>query len=119
LIRYLVKYLLEGDQSTNRPSCHQLPARYGRCLMVDLTIVIWNRAAGTSITTYRAVSTSIITNHVVDTPIIASHVVGMSIIPDGSIPSRSVGTSIASWISADGASGAPNSHHWVYMRWNA
>ena len=52
----------------------------------------------------------IITNHVAETLIIA---LSMSIIPDGSIiPSRAVGTPIASWISADGANGVPNSHHW-------
>ena len=99
--------LLEGEQSENRPSRHPL---YRCCLIVDLIIVICNRVAGASITTYRAVGMFIITNHVAETPIIA---LGMSIIPDGSIiPSRAVGTSIASWISADGANGVPNSHHW-------
>ena len=77
--------------------------------MVDLIIVICNRVAGASITTYRAVGMFIITNHVAETPVIA---LGMCIILDGSIiPSRAVGTPIERWISADGANGVPNSHH--------
>ena len=68
--------------------------------MVDLIIVICNRVADASNTTYRAVGMFIITNNVAETPIIA---LGMSIIPDGSIiPSRAGGTPIESWISAEG-----------------
>jgi hypothetical protein len=81
--------------------------------MVDLTIVICNRVAGASITTYHAVGMFIIANHVAKTPIVA---VGMSIIPDGSIiPGRAVGTPIESQLSADGANGAADSHPWVYI----